>query len=151
MAESKEDFYDFGLLMRKDSEVLFSDNRLHTSVYLAGYVLESYIKILLIVNGSGSRSGVDGYGGHVNSGNFVNRLMTIEPTAFSNSILFTTNDDYPTKLLNGTSNDVCESKWDINGRYEVNRWVDSSFSSCIQTEINNIESKLVNMKLDGVI
>lgn len=151
MAESKEDFYDFGLLMRKDSEVLFSDNRLHTSVYLAGYVLESYIKILLIVNGSGFRNGFAGYGGHVNSGNFVNRLMTIEPTVFNNSILFTTDDNYPTKLLNGASTDICESQWDINGRYEVNRWVDSSFSSCIQTEINNIESKLINMKLDGVI
>ena len=151
MTESKESFYDFGLLMKKDSKVLFSDNCLHTSVYLAGYVLESYIKILLIVNGSVSRQGNTGYGGHVNSGNFVNWLMTINPTSFNSSILFSNHDKYPKKLLEGASNNTCESKWDINGRYEVDRWVDSSFSTCIQTEIDIIENELVKMKLDGVI
>lgn len=151
MIESKESFYKFGLLMNNDSDILFSNNCYHTSVYLAGYVLESYIKILLMVNGSTSRTGNNGYGGHVNSGNFVTRLMSIAPNEFNNSILFPTNSKYPSKLLNGSSANPSECQWDINHRYDVDRWTDSSFSLDIKNETSIIRQELVKMKLDGVI
>ncbi len=139
--------------MKKNSKILFEANRNHTSVYLAGYVLEGYVKILLIDNGATTYQGnsSSSYGGHINNSNFINRLNTIDPVIFSNSILNQTNMNYPQYLLNGDGVVNSKDEWNINYRYEIQRWTDRNFAQNIQNEIEKIEIALTNLRIDGVV
>lgn len=150
---TEEKFYKFALMMKKNSNILFSNDRNHTSVYLAGYVLEAYVKILLIINGANTHRGnnENSYGGHINNANFINRLSNINPEMFRNSILHGNNNDYPKYLLNGDNDEYTEAKWNINYRYEINRWTDRTFANNIQNEINIIQQVLVQLRIDGII
>jgi len=134
---TKQEFYDFSELMAEDSEILFNKNAYHNSVYLGAFVLEAYIKILLIKNGSTK------YFGHINSGNFVQRLEDISPSEFNNSILRTGHSSYPSKLLS--------EDYDINYRYEINKWSDEDFAQDIQAELVKIETALTKLRIDGVL
>lgn len=142
---TKQNFYDFGVMMKNDSELLFNNNSFHNSVYLGAFVLEAYIKVLLINNGANTHIGTrdNSYGGHICSLNFVNRLNSISPEAFSNSILESNNNGYPTKLLS--------SDYSIHYRYEVNKWTDEVFCQDIQDEVLKIYQALNNFRITGVL
>ena len=150
---TKLKFYDFSIMMKENSKILFDADRNHTSVYLAGYVLEGYVKILLIHNGATTHQGNSNssYGGHINNPNFINRLNAIDPHIFSNSILNQSNDSYPKYLLNGDGLVNSKDEWNINYRYEIQRWTDTNFAQNIQNEINNIQEALAHLRIDGVI
>ena len=139
--------------MKNNSNVLFNNRCTHTSVYLAGYVLESYIKILLINNGATKYKGNDNnsYGGHINSHNFLTRLYSINPIQFSNSILSSPNAKYPTNIINGITSDPSKSGWNINYRYDTDKWTDTIFASNIQDEIETINNEIINLRIDGVL
>lgn len=150
---TKQNFYDFSIMMKKNSELLYEASRNHTSIYLAGYVLEWFVKILLMHNGATTHQGNSNssYGGHINNSNFINRLNAINPQMFSNSILNCTDTNYPKYLLNGDGAVNSKDEWNINYRYEVQKWTDRNFAQKIQNEINDIEVALVKLKIDGVI
>ena len=133
---TKENFYDFAIMMREDSNILFDNNSLHNSVYLGAFVLEAYIKILLIDKNQN-------YFGHINDNRMIERLKTISPENFSNTILDLNNSNYPTNLLS--------EEYDINYRYEIYKWIDIEFCQKIQIEIEQIENDLKRLKIDGVI
>lgn len=150
---TKENFYDFSMMMKKNSKILFEAGRNHTSVYLAGYVLEGYVKILLIHKGATTHQGntISSYGGHINNSNFINRLNSIDPSMFNNSILNQSDTNYPQYLLNGDGAVNSKDEWDINYRYETQRWTDRNFAQNIQDEIENIEVALAQLRIDGVV
>lgn len=127
---TKQNFYDFGMMMKKDSNILFDEGSLHNSVYLGAFVLEAYVKILLIEENQN-------YYGHINSGNFINRLQSIHPEVFDNSTLNIS------KLLS--------SEYDINYRYEVDKWIDPVFCQEIQDEIEQVKNALQELRIDGVL
>ena len=127
---TKQNFYDFGMMMKKDSNILFDEGSLHNSVYLGAFVLEAYVKILLIEENQN-------YYGHINSGNFINRLQSIHPEVFDNSTLNIS------KLLS--------SEYDINYRYEVDKWIDPLFCQEIQDEIEQVKNALKKLRMDGVL
>jgi len=127
---TKQNFYDFGMMMKKDSNILFDEGSLHNSVYLGAFVLEAYVKILLIEENQN-------YYGHINSGNFINRLQSIHPEVFDNSTLNIS------KLLS--------SEYDINYRYEVDKWIDPLFCQEIQDEIEQVKNALQELRIDGVL
>ena len=139
------DFYNFCVLMKNDSNILFTNNALHNSVYLGAFVLEGYVKILLIKNGATKPKGMDSesYGGHLNDGKMVQRLSTLHPTEFSGSILVSGHTKYPNKLLS--------SFYHINFRYEVAQWTNTSDCQDVQNEINNIVEELNNLRMQGAI
>jgi len=127
---TKQNFYDFGMMMKKDSNILFDEGSLHNSVYLGAFVLEAYVKILLIEENQN-------YYGHINSGNFINRLQSIHPEVFDNSTLNIS------KLLS--------SEYDINYRYELDKWIDPLFCQEIQDEIEQVKNALKKLRMDGVL
>ena len=127
---TKQKFYDFGIMMKEDSNILFDEGSLHNSVYLGAFVLEAYVKILLIEENQN-------YYGHINSGNFINRLQSIHPEVFDNSTLNIS------KLLS--------SEYDINYRYEVDKWIDPVFCQDIQDEIEQVKNALQKLRIDGVL
>jgi len=150
---TKQNFYDFSIMMRKNSELLYEANRNHTSIYLAGYVLEGFVKILLIHKGATTHQGnsLSSYGGHINNSTFINRLNAIDPQMFSDSILNCTDTNYPKYLLNGDGSVNSKDEWNINYRYEVKKWTDRNFAQKIQNEIIKIEAELAKLRIDGVI
>jgi hypothetical protein len=151
--ELKERFYSFSQLMAKDSKILYDQEAWHNSVYFAGYVLEGYIKFLLIKSGATTYQGNrdNSYGGHINSLSFINRLSTTNPNLFNSSLLEQSNLNYPELLLNGRNNNIGEDKWDINYRYEVNRWKSQMFAEDVQLEVDNIKQALALARIDGVL
>ena len=135
---TKQNFYDFALMMKRDSNILFENNSLHNSVYLGGYVLEGYIKILLIHKDIN-------YYGHINdkNNNFLKKLDIIKSSdseLFGNTILEDNSEKYPNNLLS----DV----YDINFRYDINKWTDGNFAQDIQNEIEYIYENLVDLKIE---
>jgi hypothetical protein len=134
---TKEGFYKFGIMMANDSKLLFDDNRLHNSVYLGAFVLEAYIKIILIIKNSN-------YMGHINdrNNNFLNKLETIKsihPEFFENSILKEEHSNYPRNILS--------EEYDINFRYEVDRWTDATFCQDVQNEVSYIQRELSELRI----
>ena len=143
-------FYNLSKQMKKDSSILFNNNSFHSSVYLAGYVLESYLKIFLIHHYNEfrvrDRKHLD------NNDTLINRvssLFSIYPEFFDNSILQLGNRKYPICLLNGDGDSIAKSKWLVDGRYDIEYWSDRDFSTKVQSEINYIEESLINLRLDG--
>ena len=133
---TKEKFYDFAIMMKRDSSILFNNNSLHNSVYLGAFVLESYIKILLIDKNQN-------YFGHLNDNRMLERLRAISPESFSNTILDLNDLRYPTKLLS--------AEYNINYRYEIDKWTKQIFCQKVQREIEFIKDDLQRLRIDGVI
>lgn len=152
-AELKERFYSFSQLMAKDSKILYDQEAWHNSVYFAGYVLEGYIKFLLIKSGATTYTGSqsNSYGGHINSLSFINRLSSTNANLFNSSLLEESNLNYPILLLRGRDDVVGADKWHINYRYEVNRWTNKIFADDIQLEVDNIKQALALVRMDGVL
>jgi len=146
----KVKFYNLSIQMKKDSSILFNNNSFHTSVYLAGYVLESYFKIFLIhhhnILRNGDRNHLDNNKTLLNK---VSQLFSIYPELFDNSILQIGDEKYPNFLLNGNGNNIEKSKWVVDGRYDIDYWSNQDFASKIQDEIAYIEESLINLRLNG--
>jgi hypothetical protein len=147
---NKLKFYNLSMQMKEDSSILFTNNSFHTSVYLAGYMLESYFKIFLIHHHNGLRN-IDRK--HLDNDNIllsrVTQLFSIYPEFFDNSILQIGDEKYPNFLLNGNGDSIQKSKWVVEGRYNIEYWSDRDFASKIQDEISYIEESLINLRLDG--
>lgn len=144
---TKQNFYDFSMMMKENSKILFEANKNHTSVYLAGYVLEAYIKIILLSKGE------ENYIGHLGDSEFLNkfkRVIAIHPE-FSDNILQENHIHYPKKLFNGGGNNTTKASWKIKYRYKVENWTDRNFAQNIQNEIGNIEVALTKLIIDGVV
>jgi len=133
---TKQDFYDFGIIMKNDSKLLFDNGRLHNSVYLGAFVLEAYIKILLIKENKN-------YCGHINDGKMLERLMAVNPEVLSGSILETSHTNYPVKLFS--------NEYDINFRYKVNRWTDLTLCQTVQEEVLKIQVALNDLRTMGIL
>jgi hypothetical protein len=114
---------------------------------LAGYVLEAYIKIILLSKGE------EDYIGHLGDSEFLNkfkRIIAVYPE-FSDNILQENHMHYPKKLFNGGGNNTTKASWKIKYRYEVQRWTDRNFAQNIQSEIENINTALAQLRIDGVL
>lgn len=145
---TKKEFYDFAIMMKENSNILFQSERNHTSIYLAGYVLEAYIKIILIHHGESA------FEGHLGDNIFLNkfrRLNSLYPDFFSNSILEESNINYPKKLFNGGGNNTTKASWKIKHRYNTDCWTDNNFTNGIQLEIEKIKEALERLRIEGVI
>lgn len=132
---TKKNFYDFGVMMKNDSKILFDNRSFHNSVYIGAFVLESYIKILLIDKESQ-------YTGHIGT-SLINRLRSVSPETFSSTILVESSDSYPSNLLS--------PEYDINFRYEVNKWTEEAFCKNIQDEVLKVYNALNNFRIMGLI
>lgn len=140
---TKEEFYKFGVMMQKNSKILFDNNQYHTSVYLGGYVLEAYIKMILILKDE------DSYIGHLGDSEFLSKfrnIVSIHPE-FSDNILQTTNTNYPKMLFNGQGNNTTKASWKIQYRYKVNNWTNESFCQKVQDEVLNVKSALFDSRI----
>jgi len=149
MTTSKKDFYDFAQLMAKDSNILYENDALHNSVYFAGYVLEAYIKIILIHYKD------ENFMGHLGEKDFldkINRLIedNLYPNFFDTSILKEKSKQRPKKMFDG-SDSTTKVKWNIDSRYKVTHWTDKKFAEDIQKELKNIRTALAKLRIDGVI
>lgn len=145
---TKRDFYDFANLMIEDSKLLHDKESIHNSVYLAGYSLEAYIKIILLHHDENA------FKGHLGDSEFLSkfrRLITLHPDFFSNSILVEGNVNYPKYLFNGQGNNTTKVNWNINSRYKVTHWTDTNFSNNVQNELDKINGALAILRIDGVI
>ncbi|NRB81053.1 MAG: hypothetical protein HRU38_20705 [Saccharospirillaceae bacterium] len=146
MDATQQEYYDFAMKMQGNSSTLLANDCHHASVYLGGYVLEAYIKILLI------NYGEERYFGHVGDNRFFNkfrRIVALHPEI--TDILQENNTLYPTTLLNGQDGVYEKSSWDVNHRYKVNIWSDADFCQQIQDEIQQIKSALINLRIDGTL
>ncbi len=117
---TKEQFYDFAVEMKNDSTHLFEKQSYHNSVYLAGYVLEAYIKIILI-----DKNQAD-YSNHLNSQRLnesLQDILSLYPE-YSDSILYRNNAKYPRRLFNGGGNNTIKASWKSQFRYDVIKWSD---------------------------
>ena len=140
---TKEEFYKFGIMMEKNSSILFENNQFHTSVYLGGYVLEAYIKMILIYKGEAD------YIGHLGDSNFLSKfrsIISMHPE-FSDNILQTTNINYPKMLFNGQGNNTTKASWKIDHRYKVDNWTDEAFCAKVQVEVQNIKNSLNEIRM----
>ena len=147
MDMTKRNFYDFAIMMKENSKILFDHDKNHTSVYLAGYVLEAYIKILLL------HKAEPNYEGHLGDSNFLNKfkqILAIHPE-FADNILQETSDDYPKFLFNGQGNNTTKASWKIGHRYIVSNWTDDRFCQNIQSEIVKIETALSYLRINGIL
>ena len=122
--------------------MLYDNTSLHNSIYFGAFVLEGYIKILLINSGA-TLNGTPTYKGHLHNSSFINRLQSINPESFSNSLLEQNHPQYPNHLLNDTYN--------INYRYEVDKWINILYCQDVQNEIRSIKEELINLRIDGVL
>ncbi|MFK5975881.1 MAG: hypothetical protein QM493_05185 [Sulfurovum sp.] len=140
---TKEEFYKFGIMMQENSNILFVNNKYHTSVYLGGYVLEAYIKMILIYKGK------EDYIGHLGDSEFLNKFRSVISThpEFSDNILQTTNINYPKMLFNGQGNNTTKASWKIEHRYKVDNWTDETFCQKVQLEVQNIKSSLMEIRI----
>jgi len=145
---TKQQFYDFAMLTKEDSNLLFENNKLHNSTYLGGYVLEAYIKIILIHY---DNPDFKNHLGSYNLSKKLQELFSLYPELFDNSILIQNNQHYPKNLFNGGGNNSTKASWKSNFRYDINKWSDSSFCEKVQKELEIIEEELSKLKLDGVI
>ena len=144
---TRQNFYDFAIMMKENSNILFNANKNHTSIYLAGYVLEGYIKIILLYKDESE------YIGHLGDRDFLNkfrRIISLHPE-FADNILQESNENYPRKLFNGGGNNTTKASWKIQHRYKVENWTDRNFAHNIQQEIENINNALTQLRIDGVI
>lgn len=146
MDVNKQKFYDVAMKMQINSSTLFANNCNHGSVYLAGYVLEAYIKVLLL------NYGEERYYGHVGEPRFFQkfrRILSLHPEI--TDILHESNSLCPKTLLSGQ--DECDERpsWDVNHRYNVNIWNDDNFCQKIQNEILQLKTALTNLRLDGTL
>ncbi len=144
---TKEDFSNFAIMMKKNSNILFNNGQKHTSVYLAGYVLEAYIKIILIYKNEPS------FIGHLGDSDFLNkfrRIISLYPE-FQDNILNSNHIKYPKKLFNGGGNNTTKASWKIEHRYKVNNWTDESFCQNIQEEMTNVHEALIDLRTLGIL
>ena len=144
---TKQEFFDFAIMMRENSKILFNEDRYHTSVYLAGYVLEAYIKIILIHKGENE------FKGHLGDSDFLRRfrqIITLYPE-YSDDLLQEANCDYPKHLFNGQGNNTSKASWKIEHRYKVINWTDSNFGQNVQDEIDKVQIALHKLQIDGVL
>ena len=138
---TKQNFYNFAMMMGNDSNILYNSNSYHNSIYLGAFTLEGYIKILFIHKGANTPNGqsINSYGGHINDGKMIERLQSLHPDMFSGSILESSDNNYPHKLLS--------AEYDINFRYDVNKWTDVSLCQDIQNEILSIYDALHDFRI----
>jgi hypothetical protein len=111
---------------------------------LAGYVLEAYIKVLLL------NYGETRYFGHVGEPKFFDkfrRILALHPEIAD--ILQATNPLCPKTLLTGQGTTDEKSKWDVSHRYSVNIWGDSAFCQSVQDEILELKKALIKLRIDG--
>lgn len=145
MNMTKQKFYEFAIMMRENSKILFENDKKHTSVYLGGYVLEAYIKILLISKGE------DDYIGHLGDSEFLKkfkRIISLHPELADN-LLQETSLSYPKCLFNGRGNNTTKASWKIGHRYQVENWTDQTFCQNIQAEVDIVETALNHLRIDG--
>lgn len=147
---TKQDFYDLGIMMANDSKLLFNENRLHNSVYLAGYVLEAYIKIILL-NSNYQYEEIKQHLGDKELFDKFNRLISFYPELFEHSLLLKVNKNYPKFLFNGGSNKTHEVKWNVNQRYNIVQWSEKKFSTKIQEELQTIKKALIRIQREGIL
>jgi len=136
---TKQYFYDFAIMMKEDSKILFENQSYHNSVYLGAYVLEAYIKILLIHKNKN-------YFGHINNGDFLsklNRIKSLYPEFFENSILEEEHEFYPKNILS--------VEYDINYRYDVNKWIEEDYCQNVQYEIKTVRRALDLLRIEGIL
>lgn len=145
MNMTKQKFYEFAIMMRENSKILFENDKKHTSVYLGGYVLEAYIKILLISKGE------DDYIGHLGERDFLKKFRTIISLhpEFADNLLQETSQNHPKCLFNGSGNNTTKASWKIGHRYQVENWTDQTFCQNIQSEIDIVETALNHLRIDG--
>ncbi|MDQ2045385.1 hypothetical protein NRL14_16910 [Pseudoalteromonas sp. 20-92] len=149
MDVDKKKFYDVAMRMQANSSILFSNdcnNSNHGSVYLAGYVLEAYIKVLLL------NYGETRFYGHVGETKFLEkfkRITSVHPEIAD--ILHESNPLYPEALLVGQDGADDKSSWDVNHRYSVNIWSDMDFCQRVQKEILQLKTALIELRIQGVL
>ena len=144
---SKMDFYKFAISMKESSNTLFERKKYHSSVYLGVYVLEGYIKIILLHKDSPD------YRGHLGDKDFLKRfrqILDLYPE-FSDNILQPSHPSHPKRLFNGQGNNTTKAAWNINHRYRIDNWTDSNFCESVQQELEGLRSALSSLRIDGVL
>lgn len=147
---TKQNFYDFGITMANDSKLLYNNGKYHNSVYIGGYILESYIKIILL-NNNYQYEEIKQHLGDKELVDKINRLISFYPELFENSLLIKEDRNYPKFFFNGGSNKTHQSKWNVNQRYNIIQWSEENFCQKIQKEIAEIEKALIRIQREGVL
>lgn len=144
---TKEEWYKVGENKHIASNVLFNEKCFHNSVYLGGYVLESYFKLILIIDGWDA----DDLFVHLNASKGkgrnkieeflykeVNKIYTLKPELFEGFDFQNVKN-----LLHG------EDRWSVHDRYDPQKWNTESFCKSIKAEIDYVMGKLNYLKLEG--
>lgn len=144
---TKEEWYKVGENKHRASCVLFSEECYHNSVYLGGYVLESYFKLILIIQGWDA----DDLFVHLNASKGprnnkiedflyeeVNKIYMLNPELFEGFDFQKVNN-----LLQGND------RWSVHDRYNPEKWNTESFCRTIKAEIDYVMGKLNYLKVEG--
>lgn len=151
------EWYSAGISKCNASNILFSNNDFHNSVYIGGYSVEILFKIYLLLHSSYIESDLRV---HLNCSKKINnlwhsnflkteldKLYFLYPELFDginlNSFPFLFSGDLNTHSTN--------KQWDPNFRYEHSTWDNPSFASSIQLEISIAYTYLENLKLGGYL
>ncbi|NMR34348.1 HEPN domain-containing protein [Chryseobacterium aquaticum] len=131
-----DNFYDTAKRMQKSSKILFNNNDYHNSCYLAGYIIECYLKILFF-NVSNSSNPP-----------FTHKLTNLHSSIMS--YLSSGNSSLNSYYSNNSFSNVF-SDWDpFTKRYtEQNlEWSDINAQD-YQNEISVAMQTLAQMRIDG--
>lgn len=132
----KEQFRKFTNENYIASKILYSNGKYHIATYLGGYVLEGYLKMLLISAGISSKN--------IKTHNYK-RLLSIFPSAFANINITNINN------LTLVCGDTGFPRWHPEKRYNVTVWNNQQFSKKIQNDIETIKNEMDDLRLKGLL
>lgn len=136
-------YYNFLHEMDISSQLLHNNGNYHTACYLGGYVLESYLKILILVGND--------TGEHIREHKYTKLLDKIYLLRYiyPKDIKIDQYIDLTSKtqrlVLGSSSNNRTNPSWDPDRRYNVNIWNDANHSQKIQEEIKLILKEMAKL------
>ncbi|WP_330111742.1 hypothetical protein VSU16_02995 [Cetobacterium somerae] len=136
-------YFKFAEEAYKTSSILYENGRYHNSVYFGGYVLEGYLKVLLVLYYSGMTE------------TEIPDLLKHSPnTHLRNLIGISAKKRTKIKVdeyifIKSEIKKLFE--WHPGSRYEIEIWDDEKLSKIIQNEIKILLKKMYKLKSKGII
>lgn len=135
----KEEYKKFINENYNASKILHANGRYHLATYLAGYVLEGYLKIILLLSGAKYESLI------THDYKYFERFISASKKSLSQI------DIVKVKNLYLFCGDKPIPAWHPNHRYNTDAWNNEKFSNKIQKDIEFIKNELIQLKMKGLL
>lgn len=144
--------------MGESSLALIEAKKYHSAVYLGGYTLEGYLKSILLKELGYDLEELKLHLNQKKRERFsknnevflhkeVESFLKLKSNIISNSILLSSNKNYPKFLINGGSNKIKQKKWDVEERYKIEQWSEAEYALKIKVEVENIMNEIIDKYL----